>query len=219
MLSQWLAPMTVETFTQTHLRRMPFALPGAARSAVELLDWETLGRVLAAHPPPDVLVASRGRLVDVPPPRSLALAKHLMQQELGVAVRRSERHEAKLAGLAAAFAQDLPGQVQVQLYATPAGTQTFGWHFDMEDVFIVQTAGVKDYYLRQNTVAPPFSRGQKPDFSLVRQETSPLHCCRLLVGDWLYIPSRWWHLVKSVEDALSISIGVYPKLADAVRTV
>ena len=182
---------------------------------VPLLDWQTFGRVLASRSSPDVLVANDGRLVDVPPPRSLTAARSLMQRGHGMVIRRSERHEERFASLAAAFAGDLPGEVQIQLYATPAGTQTFGWHFDMEDVFIVQTAGIKDYYMRKNTVAPSVARGEKPDFSLIRQETSPLLCCRLHAGDWLYIPSLWWHLVKSVEDALSISIGVFPKLADS----
>jgi ribosomal protein L16 Arg81 hydroxylase len=31
---------------------------------------------------------------------------------------------------------------------------------------------------------------------------------RLVAGDWLYLPARWWHLVKCVEDSLSISVGV-----------
>ena len=41
-----------------------------------------------------------------------------------------------------------PGTPQVQVFATPAGTHGFGWHYDLEDVFIAQTAGMKDYYFR-----------------------------------------------------------------------
>ena len=29
-----------------------------------------------------------------------------------------------------------------------------------------------------------------------------------VAGDWLYIPYRWWHLVKCVQESLSISVGV-----------
>jgi ribosomal protein L16 Arg81 hydroxylase len=177
--------------------------------AVPLLDWNKLGRVLASEPPPDVLVAADGRLVDVRSPRTLAAARELMGKGLGIVARNAERHDVELAALAHAFARDLPGQVQVQLYATPASTQTFGWHYDFEDVFIAQTAGEKDYYFRANTVTSEGAE-PRPDFGRVRSETSPLHASRLLPGDWLYIPSRWWHLVRSLEDALSISIGVVP---------
>ncbi len=209
MLNQWLAPLSVDGFVRSNLRRTPYARPAMALGAVPLLDWNKLGRVLAADPPPDVLVAADGRLVDVPVPRTLSAARELMGKGLGIVVRNSERHDPELAALAHAFARDLPGEVQVQLYATPAGTQTFGWHYDLEDVFIAQTAGEKDYYFRANTVIAAGTEA-RPDFGRVRSETSPLHASRLLPGDWLYIPSRWWHLVRSLEDALSISIGVVP---------
>jgi hypothetical protein len=31
----------------------------------------------------------------------------------------------------------------------------------------------------------------------------------LIAGDWLYVPARWWHVAKCVEDSLSISLGVF----------
>jgi ribosomal protein L16 Arg81 hydroxylase len=93
---------------------------------------------------------------------------------------------------------------------TPAGTETFGWHYDWEDVFIAQTVGSKDYHFRNNTVAQDAAFSTQPDFSCVRRETSPLFGALLIPGDWLYIPRRWWHLVRSLEDSLSISIGVVP---------
>jgi hypothetical protein len=128
------------------------------------------------------------------------------------------RHHPQLAELARAFARDLPGEIHVQLYATPAGTQTFGGHYDDEDVFIAQTVGTKDYYLRDNTVARTRSALEQPDFSAVRHERSALMIAQLIPGDWLYIPSRWWHLVRSIEDALSISIGVIPRRSGRVNT-
>jgi 50S ribosomal protein L16 3-hydroxylase len=107
----------------------------------------------------------------------------------------------------------LPGEVHVQLYLTPGGSNSYGWHFDFEDVFIAQTAGVKDYYLRANTVARDAILGDRLDFSSIARETSPLFAARLVPGDWLYVPATWWHLVKCVEQALSISVGVMPPSA------
>jgi ribosomal protein L16 Arg81 hydroxylase len=210
MLSEWLSPLSVDEFASAHLGRAPYARPGAATNAIPRLSWDVLERVLAAEPAPDVLVASGGRLAEVPAPRDRRGTQQLMKQNLGVVVRKAERHHADLAELARSFARDLPGEVHVQLYVTPAGTQTFGWHFDVEDVFIVQTEGIKDYYMRANTVTDSRVIEPYPDFSLVRSETSALLSARLIPGDWLYIPSRWWHLVRSHEDALSISIGVIP---------
>lgn len=219
MLRDWLAPLPVEAFIESNLGRAPYARPSTASSAIPLCDWSVLEAALEALPFPDVLVATQGRLVDVPIPRTLAAVRRLMRQGLGVVVRNTERHDPELAELARAFARDLHGEVHIQLYATPAHTQTFGWHFDFEDVFIAQTLGTKDYYFRDNTVARHLVPGPRPDFSVISRETSQLLSATLIPGDWLYIPSRWWHLVRSVEDALSISIGVVPCAALARRSL
>ena len=209
MLDEWLAPASVHDFVRDHIGRTPHARPGAAARAVRCFDWAVLDRVLQQRPS-DMLVASRGRLVDVPAPRNLCDVRQLMAARLGLVIRKSERHDSQLAELAHAFARHLPGKVHVQLYVTPAGTHTFGWHYDFEDVFIAQTVGMKDYHFRDNTVAQDTRIGSQPDFGWIRRETSPLFGSQLIPGDWLYIPRRWWHLVHSVEDSLSISIGVLP---------
>jgi 50S ribosomal protein L16 3-hydroxylase len=210
LLSEWLQPLTMGEFARSHLGRLPYARPGSAANVVPWFDWGVLERLLASRPEPDMLVASSGRLVNVPPPSSLEDVRRLMRERCGIVLRRTERHDERLAELARTFARDIPGEVHVQLYVTPAGTQTFGWHFDTEDVFVAQTMGAKDYYFRDNTVARDGSSVIAPDFSVVRLERSPLFCAQLIPGDWLYLPSRWWHLVRSVEDSLSISVGVYP---------
>jgi 50S ribosomal protein L16 3-hydroxylase len=215
MLGSWLEPVSVDEFVREHLGRAPHARPSTAAAALPLFDWSVLEQLFAAfaqeRAEPDVLVAANGRLVDVSRPRSTGDVRRLMAQRHGVVIRKAEQHHPPLADLARSFARDLPGEVHVQLYVTPAGTQTFGWHYDDEEVFIAQTAGTKDYYLRENTIMPGQPARAQPDFSPVLRETSRLMCARLLAGDWLYIPSRWWHLVRSVEDALSISIGLTPR--------
>lgn len=207
MLREWLAPTPVAEFARTHLQRRPCAAAGTTAGAVAIGDWDLLGRVLAAGP--DVLVVTRGSLLAVEPPRSLAELGVLMAAGIGLCVRHAERCDPALAALAAAFAADLPGEVQVQLFVTPGGTHGFSWHFDSEDVFIAQTIGVKDYYFRANTVAP---EGPAGDFDRFTREVTPLATARLVPGDFLYIPARWWHMARCLRDALSISLGVYPRL-------
>jgi 50S ribosomal protein L16 3-hydroxylase len=82
--------------------------------------------------------------------------------------------------------------------------------YDCEEAFYRTDRGIKDYYLRANTVAPVRDMPERPDFSAGLREKSPLLSARLIPGDWLYIPAPWWHLVRSLEDALSLSIGVRP---------
>lgn len=211
MLREWLAPMSVAEFERTVLGKQPWASPGAAAPAVPLCTWQRLGNVLAREPAPDVLVVAKGSLVrNAAAPRSLSALRALMQLGVGICARRVEHHDSELAALAQSMSRDLPGQTHVQLFATPGGTYGFSWHYDFEDVFIVQTAGIKDYYFRANTVEAHRPCGTMPDFAGVRRETSPVHTARLITGDCLYVPARWWHMARCTEDSLSISLGVLP---------
>jgi 50S ribosomal protein L16 3-hydroxylase len=208
MLPEWLAPDEVGWFASNHLGKTPCARPAAAMDALPLGTWQTVEAVLGSDLPVDVLTVARGETVRVRAPRSRADVVRLMEAGVSVVVRAAEKHDAGLAGLVQRFERVLPGEVHVQLYATPGGTNSYGWHYDFEDVFIAQTAGVKDYYFRANTVEVDAVLGDRLDFTSVRNERSPLMTARLVAGDWLYLPARWWHLVKCVEESLSISVGV-----------
>lgn len=200
--------MSVAQFEHGVLQKQAWARPAAARLDVPRLDWETLGRVLASKPAPDVLVVARGKLLNERAPRTLGQLRALLGRGIGLCVRHSERHDPGLAEVTQSLVSCFGRSVQLQLFVTPGRTHGFGWHYDAEDVFIVQTAGVKDYYFRKNTVDPRRPHGSRPDFTRFHREVSPLQTARLIAGDCLYIPSRWWHMAESIEDSLSMSFGV-----------
>jgi 50S ribosomal protein L16 3-hydroxylase len=209
MLDQWLNPMKVSSFVRDYLRAQPYASPSSASCAMPIFGWGTLDQLLTRNPP-DILVVSQGKLLELPRPRTLGEARDLLTSGVGLVIRHAEKLDAGVAGLAASVTQQLPGEVHVQLIVTPAGTYGFGWHYDDEDVFIVQTEGSKDYFFRNNTVDRERPPGAAPDFARFGDEVSPIGTARLLAGDWLYIPARWWHAAKCIEDSLSISLGIFP---------
>jgi hypothetical protein len=173
-------------------------------------SWDTVVRLFQDSPPPTFLSVRGTRLVDVPAPASIAQLAALMRDGVAFVIRRTERHDAGLYEIATSFARDLPGEVHIQLFVTPAGSHSFGWHYDFEDVFIAQLEGAKQFYFRQNTVDPDTPRDTTPDFAALRRETSSLAAARLVPGDWIYLPSRWWHVARSIDDCISLSVGVYP---------
>ncbi|MBA3820116.1 MAG: hypothetical protein H0X17_14575 [Deltaproteobacteria bacterium] len=206
MLRTWLGELPFETFQQDYLQRLPIAQPATALAARPLLDWEILEGVIASAQ--DVLVVAQGKHLGLPPPRDRYELRAYLRGGIGLCIRHSQHCDPGLRRVADAFERDL-GESQVQLFVTPGGTHGFGWHFDDEDVFIAQTAGVKDYYFRDNTVT---TGDAKPAlFQQFVDETSPLHTARLVPGDFLYIPARWWHMATCEADALSISVGVRPR--------
>ena len=208
MLDEWLSPMPVRSFARQLLRKRPYASPSSARGAVHIFQWATLEKFLQLHTSADILVIARGKLLDLPVPRSSAALRGLLAAGVGLAIRRAERHDPALAQFAVSLSNLIPGEVHVQLFVTPAGTHGFGWHYDDEDVFILQSNGIKDYFFRDNTVERTRPLNSLPDFARFRGETSPLGTTRLIPGDWLYIPSGWWHMATCTDDSLSVSLGI-----------
>lgn len=208
MLQRWLGQVHLEEFRSRYLQQQPLATPGGGMDVRHACDWQELGHLLEAASS-DVLVVAASQLLAVPAPRTLAELRALFRAGAGVALRNPAPCGPGLLEISRALARDVPGDQRVIVFATPKATHGFGWHYDAEDVFIVQTAGDKEYFFRANTVDPEPVRGGQPDFSLIRRERTPVMSCRLVAGDFLYLPRGFWHVAYAHEDSLSLSIGVF----------
>jgi ribosomal protein L16 Arg81 hydroxylase len=216
-LQRLLGNVAVETFLGDYYLKLPFALAGAAADLVPLGNWETIEAILGANlsscgngtsSPPDLMVVRAGERWNGPHPTTAEQARDLVAQGCTLLVRHAERHIPELADWARGFQQELCGEVNIHLYCTPAGQFGFGWHYDVEEVFIVQTTGSKEYSLRKNTVNPWPVLETLPADMRYEREIMPLLKCRLRAGDWLYIPAGYWHRACAEEEAISLAIGV-----------
>jgi 50S ribosomal protein L16 3-hydroxylase len=206
-LQTLLADLPLARFVADYYHRLPYSRPKSADSFAELGNWNSLVAALA-HDQADVLVCRRNEQYAGPQPRTSEDAERLTNEGYTLLVRHAERHEPRLAAIAADFERDLGGSVNIHMYGTPAGQFGFGWHYDAEEVFIIQTTGRKEYSLRKNTVNPwPLEEALPTDMHFER-EITPLMRCELVAGDWLYIPSGYWHMGESREAAISLAIGV-----------
>jgi 50S ribosomal protein L16 3-hydroxylase len=184
------------TFVAEYLHRLPFTLPGSAAIACELGTWDSLGTMLGP-PEGDVLAVREGRWYDGPPLTELSSVRGLVDDGHTVFVRHAERHHPGLAELAGAFEKAFFGPVNIHVFVTPAGAPGFSWHYDAEDVFIIQTQGAKEYSLRKNTVNPwPLEETLPADMHYER-ELMPLMRVLLKPGDLLYIPCGYWHKAEA----------------------
>src|SRR5918993_1313330 len=125
MLEEWLNPMKVSSFARDYLRTQPYASPSSANRAMPIFGWDTLDQLLT-HNPPDVLVVAQGKLLELPSPRSLGEALDLLTSGVGLVIRRAEKVDDAVAGLAAFFTQHIPGEVLFNFFFPPAGTYGFG---------------------------------------------------------------------------------------------
>jgi 50S ribosomal protein L16 3-hydroxylase len=219
MIEQLLGDYPLRQFIDEHFLRQPFSLPRAAASVAHLGTWPVVESILA-QPDADVLLVKEGRRWEGNRNPSPDEARRLFDDGYTVLVRHAERCHAAIGQLATDFARDFLAVVDVHIYATPGGQHGFGWHYDVEDVFILQTAGSKEYSLRKNTVNPWPVLENLPQDMRYQREIMPLSKCLLSAGDWLYIPHGYWHKAEAREESFSLAVGVMcPTALDVVDFV
>ncbi len=206
MISKWIPDLPRETFFRENFQRAPIARPGTVDTPHALMDWERIERLVDAGA--DILLVRNSKLLPGDERRSFLQVRALFDQGYSIVLRRCESHDPVLRRLADDFARELEGDVSIQVYATPADFHSFSWHYDCEDVFIAQSAGTKEYFLRRNTVNPEPHIARMPRDMHVELERTPTIGSTLIAGDFLYIPRGWWHVAKARQEALSISVGV-----------
>lgn len=194
-------------FLKDFYLKQPFSQHGGCAAWHDAGNWETVDGILQ-QADADVLVVRQGQRWEEPRNPTPEEARQLFGDGYTVLVRHAERHNPRLAALADGFAAEFAAAVDVHVYCTPASGFGFSWHYDAEDVFILQTQGAKEYSLRKNTVNPwPLVETLPRDMRYER-EIMPLMKCALQAGDWLYIPNGYWHRADAQADSISLAVGV-----------
>lgn len=213
-IEAWLSQLTMGEFVEQYYQKLPYAVQGAAGGVVAQTGWQLLEAILDRSfeddggGEADLMVARHDQLHRSAQVHTLGEAKSVFADGFTIVVRHAERHHTELAALAGDFARAFHGPVDVHLYCTPAASHGFGWHYDAEEVFVVELSGSKEYSLRKNTVHPwPLVETIPRDMRFDLEQT-PLFRCRLTAGDWLYIPNGYWHIARAEEDSFSLAIGV-----------
>jgi 50S ribosomal protein L16 3-hydroxylase len=210
VLQELLGPVPVHEFFHTHFTRFPFAMPGHATLYIQdFCEADFAAMVEGAY---SILrIVRDGRLVRDRARLSWMEAQAYYRDGHTLLVRHAERSSAKLQALAEAFRRVFHAPVDIQVYFTPDQRQAFGWHYDLEEVFIIQVQGCKTYTVRQNTLNPSPVWENLPTEMRYDRETSRVRLtCRLEAGDWLYIPSGWWHVAETQTASVHLSVGVMP---------
>lgn len=201
------------TFLSKHFTRLPFSRPNAAGELVNLLTWETVEEVLREKKSA-LRIVQDGRVLKDYVDLDFKSALEYHQKGATLLLRYAEKSSPRLKEVADEFAAAFHTPVDIQLYCTPENHNAFGWHYDVEEVFIIQTKGSKTYQIRPNTVHPnPLVRSISKDFGYENERTPIEIKVTLEAGDFLYIPSGWWHIAKTQRESMHISIGLMPSSA------
>lgn len=213
ILKQILKNYQLDDFLEKHFTKMPFSMPHGADNLLNLLDWSVVEKVLKAKKS-KLRIVQDGRVikdyVDLDYPE--ALAHHKSGHTL--LLRYAERSHPDLKALADDFSKSFHTPVDIQLYCTPANHNAFGWHYDVEEVFVIQTKGSKQFTIKPNSVHPnPIMSSIPKNLGFELEKTNVELTVTLEPGDWLYIPSGWWHVARTKAESMHISIGLMPASA------
>lgn len=119
---------------------------------------------------------------------------------------------------------DLGHPVQANAYVTPPGSRGFDPHYDVHDVFILQTSGQKHWTVHEPVHQHPLPTqpwtGHR-DAITARIDDDPVIDTVLSAGDALYLPRGWVHSARSLETtSIHLTIGVSAlTYLDVVRAV
>jgi 50S ribosomal protein L16 3-hydroxylase len=212
---------TLESFLERYFLQVPIAIPAGCTELAASCGWDLLADFLTL-PGADVLVTRDGAPVTEKKLRSIDSAIKLLDSGCAIRVRHAERYSRLLHEVASSFHETFGGPIDCHVYCTGADAVGLNWHYDAEDVFVLQLEGSKDWQLRKNTVNPWPIVDRMPDDMQFERERSAGMECKLAAGDWLYIPGGYWHATRATEKSLSLSVGVLSATAldllDFVRT-
>lgn len=213
ILQQLLGDLPIAEFLSQYYYRQPYASPRGCRRLVNraAAEWSTAATCekLLPQPNTDPLVARDSQLWSGPSLNSAESGQAALAAGYTICIRHSERFDPALAQLAADFHEAFRAPIDIQLFCTPAGQGGFNWHYDAEDVFVLQTEGTKDWWLRKNTVNPWPHVDTIPLDMRYEREIMPAIRCTLAAGDWLYIPAGYWHRTAAPSLSTSLSVGVF----------
>jgi bifunctional lysine-specific demethylase and histidyl-hydroxylase NO66 len=119
-----------------------------------------------------------------------------------------------LIAFAAQLAEDLGHPVQVNAYITPPQSQGFSAHYDVHDVFVLQIAGEKRWFIHEPVLDAPLRSQPWNDRSAAVGEAAtrePLIDTVLRPGDALYLPRGYLHSAKALGGVSAhLTVGIHP---------
>jgi ribosomal protein L16 Arg81 hydroxylase len=107
---------------------------------------------------------------------------------------------------------DLGHPAQANAYITPPGNRGFDFHYDVHDVFVLQTGGHKRWIVHEPVFAHPLPSQPWTDHREAiaeRAAGTPVIDTVLEPGDALYLPRGWVHCAQALDaPSIHLTIGV-----------
>ncbi|WP_396595411.1 JmjC domain-containing protein [Brevundimonas sp. R86498] len=228
-LAELLDPVTPEAFHAEH-RSRPLHIPAADGGRKRaILDWSCFNGLLSQT---SIWTSASLRLVrngETVPAEHYCTVAHTQSGKImrpcparvnvqlatgaSLVANDIQRLTPDIAALCDDLGQAFAGLVAANAYCSFGGVQAFQTHYDLHDVFAIQTEGEKVWRLYANRaddpVEPPPHADPREYFAATR---GPLMQEVLMrPGDVLYLPRGWYHDALATDGAsLHLTLSVTP---------
>jgi lysine-specific demethylase/histidyl-hydroxylase NO66 len=119
-----------------------------------------------------------------------------------------------LMAFAAQLSDDVGHPVQINAYVTPPQSQGFSAHYDVHDVFVLQIAGEKRWFIHEPVFTAPLRTQPWNDRSTAVADAArrePVLETVLRPGDALYLPRGYLHSAKALGGVSAhLTVGMHP---------
>lgn len=223
-LDDLIRPVSVDDFLRHTYGSKPLHIPGSRTRFSHLLTWEALSRIVLLHRPqgPRVRFAKEGISIaeDEYSGRTclegeslcllrLGKVKQLLREDSTLIVDAIDEAHDPIGDLCRMLEAELGSRFFVDAFASWQHKQGFNTHWDPEDVFVLQLAGVK----RWRVLKPKRLHPTPQDKALAEPppDHEPAWQGELNPGDLLYIPGGWWHDATPISGpTLHLSASTFP---------
>lgn len=230
MLSRCIA-VDPATFATEYWGRRPLLSPSGAlpRDFADLLSADAVDELIAERGvrAPFIRLAKEGGVLardcytgpagfGAEMPDQVDSAKVLTQLAAGATIVLQGLHRLwpPLIDFVRAAVDDLGHPVQANAYITPPGNRGFDFHYDVHDVFVLQTAGHKRWIVHEPVFAHPLPSQPWTDHrdAIAERATgTPVIDTVLAPGDALYLPRGWVHCAQALDTtSIHLTIGCSP---------
>lgn len=235
-----LAPFNAKQFLADYRGQNWLHVEGAAARVSELLDWQTLSRLLNMEVwnhqtlllvqdtqpvPPQAYCQQR---VDRTGMRQLVPLPDRVEQHLArgasVVLNEVESLVPDVRAITDAITRALGAKVSANIYVSQQNHQAFDSHYDKTDVFVLQTLGSKRWRVYEGQIEAPVVHARfagQPKEQITRLKGKVAREFVMQTGDLLYLPRGRFHDALATEGpSIHISIAVSePKGLDYLQLV
>jgi len=228
--SDFITPFDVARFRTEYFGKRPVHIRHSDDSRPSLLSWARFNEVLAITPywnedTLKVFFKSRAALrenycdtTDLRPGASAPIdpAKVKALMGLGASLVANHLHRVcpEVGALAHMLEHEFAARVAANVYCSFQGVQAFKTHFDLHDVFAVQTEGEKTWHVYESRAdAPvlPLPPGDEIEKWLTESRGRLLFEAHMKPGDILYLPRGQYHdALTGSHASLHVTFGVSP---------